>query len=143
MHISPARDTTVWKGDMIQIVLRPGGPAEKASDTSASQFAFACDDNGPFMFQWNRFAKDGTSAGDGVQDNCKIACTKGDRGKMTYEAAVPWEVIQLEPPKLNARLGFSFVVSDNDDKAMKGWLQLTSGIFGGHNPSNYGWLILK
>jgi hypothetical protein len=95
------------------------------------------------MFQWNMFANDGTSAGDGVQPNCRIACTRGAAGSVTYEAAVPWRAIQLEPPKPNARFGFSFVVSDNDEKDMKGWLQLTPGIFGNHNPANFGWLILK
>ena len=143
VHVNPTRDTKVWNGDMIQLALRPGGPAEKSNDTSARQFAFACDEKGPFMFQWNMFANDGTSAGDGVQPNCRIACTRGAAGSVTYEAAVPWRAIQLEPPKPNARFGFSFVVSDNDEKDMKGWLQLTPGIFGNHNPANFGWLILK
>ena len=143
VHISPSRDNKVWNGDMFQLALRPGGPAEKSNDTNARQFAFACDDKGPFMFQWNMFANDGTSAGDGVQPNCKIACTRGENGNVTYEAAVPWRTIQLEPPKPNARFGDSFVYSDNDSKDMKGWLQLTPGIFGGHNAAAIGWLILK
>ena len=69
--------------------------------------------------------------------------TKGENGNVTYEAAVPWRTIQLEPPKPNARFGYSFVYSDNDSKDMKGWLQLTPGIFGGHNAAALGWLILK
>ena len=143
VHINPSRDTKVWNGDMIQLALRPGGPAEKSNDTTARQFAFACDEKGGFMFQWNMFANDGTSGGDGVQENCKIVCARGENGNVIYEAAVPWRTIQLEPPKPNARFGFSFVVSDNDEKNMKGWLQLSPGIFGGHNPASLGWLILK
>ena len=143
IHVNPSRDDYVWNGDMIQIELMPNGPAEKSSDPTVRQFAFACDDEGPFMYQWIMSAEDGSSLGNGVQKSCRIACARGANGNVTYEAAVPWKALQLEPPKANSRFGYSFVVSDNDQKDMKGWLQLTPGIFGEHNPAEIGWLILR
>ena len=143
IHVNPSRDDLVWNGDMIQIELMPNGPAEKSSDPTVRQFAFACDNEGPFMFQWNMSAVDGASLGNGVQKSCRIACARGANGNVTYEAAVPWKALQLEPPKANSRFGYSFVVSDNDKKDMKGWLQLTPGIFGEKNPAEFGWLILR
>ena len=143
VHVNPSRDARVWEGDMIQIELVPGGPPEKSSDPTMRQFAIACDDEGPFMFQWNMLAEDGAALVNGVQKSCRIACAKGENGNVTYEAAVPWKALQLKPPKANSRFGFSFVVSDNDQNDMKGWLQLTPGIFGEHNPAAIGWLILR
>ena len=93
------------------------------------------DDNGPYIFNW--CTREPT-----LVENPNIAATVGD-GEIIYEAAVPWEDINLSNPLSGKKLGLSFVVADNDGDNLRGWLEWTPGIFGYKDGSEYGTLTLE
>ncbi len=137
-HLQKWRDGSLWSGDCIQFAMVEGGPLppSRAQDVSMlREFAIAVDDNGPYVFNW-------CTREPALMENPNIAAVVGD-GEIIYEAAVPWEDINLSKPLSGKKLGLSFVVADNDGDNLRGWLEWTPGIFGYKDGSEYGTLTLE
>ncbi len=137
-HFQMTRGNRVWSGDSIQFAVVDGGPLppSRSQDVSMlNEFAIAADETGPFIYSWCKREA-------GFMENSDIAVTGGD-GEIIYEAAIPWESINLSNPFPGKKLGLSFVVADNDGKDLRGWLEWTPGIFGFKDPSAYGVVTLE
>ena len=131
IHYQPGSGDSLWKGDCIQIALlgqrnRRGGVTGEEKD-----FVLALTDYGSELYDFQTKKNFGT---------CFIV---HKNGKTLYEAAIPWKHFGITPAS-DSDMAISFVISDNDGtNSMKGYLELTPGIFGTKDSSVYRILKLK
>ena len=64
--------------------------------------------------------------------------------KTVYEFKIPWTNLLMEgqQPKLGDKLGFSFLVNDNDGNGRRGWIEYASGIGESKNSALFTYLKL-
>ncbi len=137
-HFQKTRGASLWSGDCIQFALVDGGPLPQSRWQDVSiikEFAIAADSNGPYIYSW-------CTKEHGLMANPNIAVNGGD-GEIIYEAALPWEHVNVSKPTSGKKLGVSFVVADNDGGGLRGWLEWTPGIFNNKDGSAFGCLTLE
>lgn len=146
-HTQIFKSADIWRGDSIQFDLRHGGPGTTPGtmDGTESESAIALHTDGPVWFHWQMKASVNNPPNPANHANpAKLAITRDENCKLTtYEAAIPWNSIELPTPHTNARLGFSFTVLDNDNGIFNGWLEWTPGVCGPKDSSQFGLLILE
>ena len=125
VHNQVNSETSLWKGDCIQIALlgkrnRKGGLTGEEKD-----FVMALTSYGSELYDFQNKSCFGNL----------LVIRKN--GQTIYEAAIPWKHLLLTPNK-EEEMAISFVISDNDGtSSMKGYLELTPGIFGTKDSSLY------
>ena len=78
-----------------------------------------------------------------ITKDCELAVEKTN-GKVYYEFKIPWERL-LAPgqrPVENSKLGFSFLVNDNDGDGRRGWIEYAGGIGEAKNSELFTYLTL-
>lgn len=140
----PEPANTGYKGDSVQIGIFYGDEVQVALGQKNISFHELCLSKTPdgdavyrFLSQDNCY-----EAGDITKD-CEIAVTReGD--KTVYEFKMPWDKLLMpgQKPKLNDKLGFSFLVNDNDGNGRRGWIEYASGIGDSKNTQLFTYLTL-
>jgi len=70
--------------------------------------------------------------------------SKNTGEKTVYECKIPWKNILLpgQQPKAGEKLGFSFLIADNDGQGRRGWIEYASGIGESKNTELFTYLTL-
>lgn len=134
IHLNEAAERDIWKGDCIQLALDPT-PDNHNDIFNDYEFGMALTPEGPALWRW-------TPTSQPVK-NVKLSIVRKGN-KTIYEMKFPFSEIGFTPAE-NKKLGFSFVVIEND-KDMSGnigWIEWTSGICGYKDSIFWGRLILK
>jgi len=61
-----------------------------------------------------------------ILTDAKMSATRGERGNMVYELAIPWKQLTSIPPQMLDRCAIRFRVHDNDGGGLKGGLEYGS-----------------
>lgn len=131
----------IWRGDSLQMAIDAGRATAVGQSGYASELVFALGaDKQPA--QWRTTAPSGKTTGQ--QFNSAVAVERDETKKTTtYEIALPWEEILPNAMKeIPARIGFSFLINDDDGTGRRGWMSYMDGIASSKNPSLYGDLLL-
>jgi len=123
-----------WQGDSVQFGVYMGSGDEYIALGEANgkftEIGIAKTPKGPQVYRFS--AQDSNSHPTGLleADDYKLAVTVGEK-RTIYELALPWNTLLPEGirPKANSRLGFSYLVNDNDGQGRKGGVQFASGIY--------------
>jgi len=127
----PYEGEMIWAGDSIQVAFDPLRDAVSGAGYGEDdhEYGLALTKSGPCVY---RFAnKSGT-----VKD-VRLAIKRNGL-KTYYEAAFPWSSLAPFSPGKGNKMGFSFVIMDNDgEEKTQNWLALTPGVAGagGKKPS--------
>ena len=133
-------DALIYEGDSMQIaidVLNDQDPFFRDNNLANYEYAFALTPKGPLA--WRHIAPQGESRGRDV--NVSLAVVRDEENKATlYEAAIP--LFDMQSFNRTQRVvGFSVIISDNDGKGRKGWLQWTPGVGDAREAVYYGEVI--
>ena len=137
VHHQPFKaDGPLFDGDSVQIGIDTLCNRSVNYDNDDYELCFGLTRNGP---EFSVFAAPGGMA----ERLKKQAVFKAVReGEITrYDIELPWSALGVKP-KRGMKLGFSFLVNDNDGAVRKGFLQWTSGIGPRKDPRQFGTLIL-
>lgn len=137
VHHQPFKaDGPLFDGDSVQIGIDTLCNRSVNYDNDDYELCFGLTRNGP---EFSVFAAPGGMA----ERTEKQAVFKAVReGEITrYDIELPWSALGVTP-KRGMKLGFSFLVNDNDGAVRKGFLQWTSGIGPRKDPRQFGTLIL-
>ncbi len=122
----------MWKGDSVQIAF------DTLNDKSTNY--------GPDDYEYGAALVQGEvntvcwAKAHGCKSGTITARITRENNVTEYVLAIPYDSLTPFDPQ-NGILGFSFLVNDNDGPNRKGWLQLTSGIGDGKNPSSFASLL--
>ena len=128
VHSEPEPPGQSWRGDSVQVAFDPypmGDHAPIGIDIALT------DDGQETIFSRPMNAIDETQ----VQFKIRRLGTQ-----TIYEMAVPLSALRVEGGR-GTRLGFSFLVNENDSGAREGYLHWSDGIGMGTDPEKYGQLI--
>ncbi len=127
---APEAAATSYKNDSVQIGIFYG-EANRVNigqaNTSFHELCLSQTPDGPAVYRF-KAQDDALPLGD-ITDDCEIAIGR-QGGTTIYEFKIPWNKLLKEgqQPKLGDRLGFSFLVNDNDGDGRRGWIEYASGI---------------
>ncbi len=130
----PYTGKDIWKGDCVQLALRPAGVANRSTYEGVYEFGIALGANGEEVYQWT------PREGNWETASCKI---NRKENSILYQLSLPWEAIGLEKPTLVRELGWAFTINENDGEGFRGWLEWAGGICGNKDASLFGKLVLK
>lgn len=125
----PGVDREIWRGDCVQIGLRPGPPTELFTYDNVHEFGLALTPRGPEVWKW---LPDETEVTSGA-----LSAVRRSEG-LAYEAAIPWSAVGDLAPIPDGTLGFSFTLNDADGQGFRGWMEWTPGICGSKDASWFG-----
>lgn len=136
--------TQCWNGDSVQFGIFYGDEVQVALGQKYTTFHEIClslNPDGEHVYR--TLAQDNAIEKGEVTKDCDIAIQRVNN-KTCYELKMPWKVLLLEgqQPKADDRLGFSFLVNDNDGTGRKGWIEYASGIGSGKNTELFTYLRL-
>lgn len=134
---------TIWNGDSIQFGVFYGRESYVAmgqANTTYHEIGFALTDEGPQTYRW--LSQDNYYKAGPVNES-ELA-VKVDGNHTYYEARIPWKAL-LNPghePKKGDKLGFAYLINDNDRNGRKGFIQFASGIGNTKNASLFNYIEL-
>lgn len=145
-HLQRQAGSSIWRDDCIQFGIDAGNNALPDSMTSRSGFdeddylfGLASGENGPIIYVWYNGKKSA-----GIPD---FATQISRKGELTiYRTAVPWKALDKIKPVKGTVFGFSFLVMDSNDPAMRTApyrLEWTAGIAEKQAPFLFKSLILQ
>lgn len=145
VYFQPHTGSLVWEGDNFQLgfytdVLKNEKKEGFVSDkTKSFLYGISKTKNGTEAWRW----VGGEPAESEIKD-IKISFSNPSKDKYIYEAAIP----KSRLPGINYQDGscfmFSFILNDNDGGGRRGWLEWTTGIGTGFNPTYYTvWCLTK
>lgn len=131
----------LWRGDSLQLAIDAGRATAVGQPGYTSEMTFALKADNQ-EGQWRTTAPSGKSTGD--QFNSRVAITRDEPNKTTtYEIALPWsEILPNGITGLPSRIGYSFLINDDDGAGRRGWIEYMSGIGSGKNPALFGDVLL-
>jgi len=107
---NPSTAGQIWRGDSIQFLVDPKrGQKEKPGKYD---YAFGVGKDGPAASAY--LSADGR-APTGPAPEIKFATTKGEKGNMVYEAAIPWSRLVPFEPGVGANLGMAVILNEDDE----------------------------
>ncbi len=133
IHCQENEGGTVWAGDGVQLGIYYGTHDEFVAAgqaaTSFNEIGVSLTKNGPEMYRWSSQGSDHAA---GVVDPSKyeLAITRNGN-KTVYEWAVPWSTLLSgnNYPKEGDKLGFSYLINENDGAGRRGAMRYADGIF--------------
>lgn len=137
----PHAGSTIWEGDSFQIALdvRPAGDSK---EDAAGQYLFglAQTKKGSLAWSWPVAGR----REDRDASEIRFAFSSPEKDVYVYEAAIPKNLLAPLLMKEGSQFGFSLLLNDNDGGGRRGWLEWTSGIGTGFNPSHFTtWTLVK
>ena len=146
IHLQRQSGSRIWRDDCIQVgidalnnALPKSMGREPSYDGDDHVFGFALLKNGPFTYAWYH-GKLNTGA---FSANVQIR-RKGN--ETVYHCSIPWKNLPGIKVRKGTVFGFTFLVMDNNDAALRSApcrLEWTGGIAGGADPSRFRQLILQ
>ncbi|MBI5525913.1 MAG: cellulase family glycosylhydrolase [Deltaproteobacteria bacterium] len=135
-HANSNAAADIWRGDSVQLALdvdldRTAGAYDNDGDY---EFGFALANGAPLFERWQ------APAG-APPPNAKVAVRRAG-AETIYEAAAGIASLPPLAAQENAKIGFSFLVNDDDGAGREGWEQWTPGISRGKDPAAFGELVL-
>ncbi len=122
-------DGNIWMGDSIQLFFDPlddGGTSPQPDD---QEWGIALTSDGPQVYRWR-----GDQA-PGLVETAELVAKRGARGNIIYELAIPLSELAPLEPRNGTRMGFTFLVNEDDGSGREGWMALTPGVGNAWNPS--------
>ena len=122
-------DFYIWQGDSVQFGVYMGNNDEYIvlgeSNTAFTEIGIAMTKSGPQLYRFS--AQDSAKHKTGLLSEAEYV----DDTRTIYELAIPWDSLLPDGliPKPNSRLGFSFLVNDNDGQGRRGAILFAGGIF--------------
>lgn len=123
-----------WQGDSVQFGVYMGSGDEYIAlgeaNKNFTEIGIAKTPKGPQVYRFS--AQDSTAHPNGLLEDGSYELAVNVQEKRTiYELSLPWNTLLPEGirPKANSRLGFSYLVNDNDGQGRKGGVQFASGIY--------------
>ena len=129
----------IWKGDSIQFAL----DFELSRDPKREghhEIGYAINYNKIIKWRWiSAYGKPIGSFNEG-----KIAIIQR-YNKMIYEIEIPWSSLLPENRKIKSKdkIGFAFLINDNDGYGRRGWIEYMQGIGRTKDPNLLGEVILS
>lgn len=140
-------DFYTWQGDSVQFGVYMGSNDEYITigeaNTTFTEIGIANTPKGAQIYRYSAQDPDLHKNGQLTNDGCELGIkTEGD--KTVYELSMPWRSLLPEGinPKANSRLGFSFLVNDNDGQGRRGAILFANGIFGVKDSSQFTYINL-
>ena len=126
----PEPAATSWKGDSIQFGFFYGDEVYVAmgqKNTTFHEICLSLTPDGPRAYRF--LSTDNCYEPGDITEDCELAIER-TTGKTYYEFKIPWEKLLAPGQKLveNSKLGFSFLVNDNDGDGRRGWIEYAGGI---------------
>ena len=117
----PYSGTGIWQGDSVQIALDP------LCNTNGLTRSYLFDD---LEFGITLLANGKTeiiryAGSENTEKNLQTEIEKKSDG-VYYKIAIPWKVLGIHP-KRDTKIGFNFVINDNDGKSLEKYLTLPPG----------------
>lgn len=140
----PEPAETSWKGDSVQFGFFYGDEVYVAmgqKNTTFHEICLSLTSDGPRAYRY--LSTDNCYEPGDITKDCELAVEKTN-GKVYYEFKIPWEKL-LAPgqrPVENSKLGFSFLVNDNDGDGRRGWIEYAGGIGEAKNSELFTYLTL-
>ena len=134
----PYSGRNIWKGDSVQVSLDLGNEKTLGNyDDNDYEFGFALiPESGEVAYCWHA----GEGGQTGERRDIKVSIRRLN-GITVYEAAFPWRNFSSFIPTAGNKIGFNFLVNDNDGEG-RSYTQLTPGIGEGKHPYFYCGLLL-
>ncbi|MGE4565636.1 MAG: DUF6259 domain-containing protein [Victivallaceae bacterium] len=133
VHHQPFDETRLWAGDGFQLSLLAGRNNAGGLTGNEIDIALALTGFGPELYNY----RTGKNSAGG-----QVAIERRD-GRTFYEAAIPWAELGIDPAAA-PQLTWSAVLAENDGgDRLRGYIELTPGIFGVKNSSEYRQLKLE
>jgi hypothetical protein len=125
-HEQPGDSAGLWQADSVQIGLRLAG------QSGFWELTLARGNDGRHFVQI-------TQRPTGTADiAAQIALNTTPRADgVTYDLTIPRAALGLTHASLASGFGFSMLVNDNDRQGREGWIELTSGIGSGKDPTQF------
>ncbi|NQX60788.1 S-layer homology domain-containing protein [Paenibacillus qinlingensis] len=141
VHAQTNTGSDIWRGDSLQLGIDAGRAVSSGQAGNMSELIFALT-AGNQPAKWRTTAPNGKSTGN--QFSGELAVQRNETNKTTtYEISLPWtEILPNALTDVPERIGFSFLVNDDDGTGRRGWIEYMSGIGTSKNPSLYGDLLL-
>lgn len=125
VHAQPARGSSIWEGDGLQLGVTPGWPGEGRQPVT--EIGTALSDAG--TVEVARWLPGGAST-EGVAADVR---RDESRKETTYEFAVPWSQNGADPS--DGVLATTLVFNENDGPTRTGWLAWGAGVADSKDPS--------
>lgn len=122
--------SSCWQGDSVQVGIMYGEEGFLAIGQGQATFheiGIALTPEGAAAY---RFLSQDSCYAEGICQTAQTA-VKRDGNKTYYEFFIPWKDLLRptdEPPKAGDKLGFSFLINDNDGNGRRGWIEYAGGI---------------
>ncbi|GAA3661483.1 hypothetical protein [Microbacterium marinilacus] len=126
VHTQPFAGNATWQADGLQFAVAPMWPGEtnlRPEIQPRIEFGFALTPEGPQLYRY--------ASGDvgGFLTDADIAAVRDDAtGVTTYEAAVPWSLLEPIGVTPESAAALSIVANDSDGDGTRGWVQFGGGI---------------
>ena len=136
-----------WNGDSVQFGVYMGSGDEYvavgAANSLFTEIGIAKTPNGVQAYRFRAQDSDKHKVELIPEDKRELAVTVSGN-KHIYELAMPWDTLLPDgiTPKANSRLGFSFLVNDNDGEGRRGAVLFASGIFYSKDSSQFTYINL-
>jgi len=127
-------DFYTWQGDSVQFGVYMGSGDEYIAlgeaNTSFTEIGIAKTPKGPQLYRYSAQDSEKHKTGLLPEEEYDLAINV-DGAKTIYELSMPWDSLLPDgvQPKANSRLGFSFLVNDNDGQGRRGAILFAGGIF--------------
>ncbi|MGQ9729882.1 MAG: sugar-binding protein [Candidatus Zipacnadales bacterium] len=134
IHSAPlVEGGTFWNSDSLQLALDPGNNSRNGFDEDDREIGFVLAADGPRAYL--------TYPEPGKRLTIPLAIIRQGT-TTTYEASVPWEVIEVPAPAAGDVRAINFIANENDGPGRAYWMGLTPGIGEGKAPQSYRKFVL-
>ncbi|MBN2361240.1 MAG: beta-galactosidase [Deltaproteobacteria bacterium] len=133
-HANQHPPADLWQGDSVQLAFdvgQSGGTGYDDVDDHEINFALVAGATSSFRFHGPAGASDGWQA-----------AVVRDGAATRYEILLPPAVLPGIGLAAHSRIGFTFLVNEDDGSGREGWIELTPGIGGAKVPELFGELLL-
>jgi polygalacturonase len=141
IHSQTNMGSDIWRGDSLQLAIDTGRSVSAGQLGYTSELIFARTADNQYA-QWRTTAPNGKTTGN--QFSSQVSIGRDETNKTTtYEIAIPWsEILPNGVTTIPDRIGFAYLVNDDDGTGRRGWMEYMSGIGSSKNASLYGDLLL-
>lgn len=140
-------DASIWNGDGIQLGVYYGNHDEFVAAGNAAmafhEVGVALTKNGPEMYRWSSQNAADQPAGAVSKDKYELAITR-EGNKTVYEWAIRWENLlnKGQQPKEGDKLGFSYLINEDDGAGRRGAMRYADGIFFSKDTTQFSYINL-
>ena len=119
----------MWRGDSMQIGVMYGEEGEAVIGQTGTTFNEICIGLLPTGAEAFRTLSVDNEIPSGTCKDAEVCITK-QNGRVDYEVKIPWKTLigEGKNPKEGDRLGYSFLINDNDGGGRRGWIECGGGI---------------